>query len=195
MKSFFIATKNEHKLVEFKRILEPLGYNVVCEKDLTVPINDVEETGTTFEENSMIKAEAGYLQTGLPTVADDSGLCVDALNGEPGIYSARYSGVHGDYKANNEKLLKLMKNVPNEKRTAKFVSAISCVLNEKTKFTVIGECYGKIAYDIKGNNGFAFDKVFISEKGRFSEISPEEKDKISHRFMALKKFEKKLKEL
>lgn len=195
MKEFFVATKNPHKVKEFKRILEPLGFSVVCETDLKEKLEDVEETGTTFQENSMIKAKAGFFSTGLPTVADDSGLCVDALDGEPGIYSARYAGVHGDYQANNEKLLDLMKDVPKEKRTAKFVSAVSCVLPNGIEFTVVGECHGEIAFDIKGENGFAFDRVFISSLGRFSEITPEQKDSISHRHTALIKFEEKLKEL
>ena len=195
MKKFFVATKNFHKVGEFSRILKPLGYEVICEKDLDVPFDDVEENGTTFEENSLIKARAGLKQTGLPTVADDSGLCVDALGGEPGVYSARYAGVHGDYEANNKKLLEKLNGVKEKDRTAKFVSAISCALPDGTEFTVIGECCGKIAFDVKGENGFAFDRVFISSIGRFSEISPEQKDSISHRYVALKEFEKKLKEL
>lgn len=195
MKKFFVATKNAHKVEEFKRILLPLGFEVISEKDLDKPIDDVEETGTTFEENSLIKARYGCKVTNLPTVADDSGLCVDYLSGAPGIYSARYAGEHGNYEANNQKLLKELEGVAENKRTAKFVSAISCVMPDGLEFTVIGECHGKIAFDIKGDNGFAFDRVFISSIGRFSEILPEEKDSISHRYMALLEFEKKLKNL
>ena len=184
MKEIMIVSTNAHKIEEFKQMLEPLGFVVKSLLDADEKF-DIVEDGTTFEENSLIKARAGLKQTGLPTVADDSGLCVDALGGEPGIYSARYAGVHGDYEANNKKLLEKLNGVKEKDRTAKFVSAISCALPDGTEFTVIGECCGKIA----------FDRVFISSIGRFSEISPEQKDSISHRYVALKEFEKKLKEL
>ena len=120
---FFIATKNQHKIDEFSAIFESLNIELISERDLENPLPDIEEDGTTFEENSLIKARFATEITGLPTLADDSGLCVDALGGEPGIYSARYAGEHGDNAANNAKLLEKMKNETN--RDAEFICAIA----------------------------------------------------------------------
>ena len=121
-----IATHNNKKKVELQRILSPLGIEVVTAEDIGCKLRDVEETGTTFEENAKLKAVAGCEDSGIACIADDSGLCVDFLNGEPGVYSARYSGVHGDDEANIDKLLKNLENVPKEKRTARFVCAACC---------------------------------------------------------------------
>ena len=189
----FIATKNQKKLVELSRILEPMGFDVMCEKDLDKPLEDIEETGTTFEENAILKAKAGLEATGYISVADDSGICVDYLNGAPGIYSARYSGGHGNDDDNNKKILKELDGVPMEKRTAYYVAAIACVFPDGSEFTVRGECHGHIAFEESGTCGFGYDPLFISEKGCFGHLSAEEKDSISHRGKALIKFKEELK--
>ncbi|MEE1198670.1 MAG: XTP/dITP diphosphatase [Acutalibacteraceae bacterium] len=190
---FFIATKNQHKMQEFKKILEKSNIELICETDLSSPIEDVEENGTTFEQNALIKAKSGRIATGLPSIADDSGLCVDFLGGEPGIYSARYAGEHGDDGANNEKLLKNLAGVPKSERTARFVCAIACVFPDGREFTVTGSCEGYIADAPSGNGGFGYDPLFVSEIGCFGEISPEQKNKVSHRAKAIEKFEIELK--
>ena len=189
----YIATKNQKKLKELSRILVPMGFEVLCEKDFADEFPDVEENGTTFEENAIIKAKAGLDNTGLISVADDSGICVDYLDGAPGIYSARYSGEHGDDQSNNDKLLSELAGVPMEKRTARYVAAIACVFPDGRKFTVRGECEGKIAFEPKGVNGFGYDPYFISELGVMAELTAEQKDSISHRGKALKLFKEELK--
>ena len=191
----FIATKNAKKLKELKRILEPMGFTVLCEKDLDKPFMDAIEDGTTFEENALIKAKSGLSQTGFISVADDSGICVDYLDGAPGIFSARYSGEHGNDKQNNDKLLKELENVPMEKRTAYYVAAIACVFPDGREFTVRGECHGYIAFsEQEGEGGFGYDPLFISEIGPFSQVTDEQKDAVSHRGRALIKFKEKLME-
>ena len=191
----FIATKNQKKLKELKRILIPMGFEVLCEKDLDNTFLDAVEDGETFEENAIIKAKSGLAQTGYITVADDSGICVDYLNGRPGVYSARYSGEHGNDEKNNDKLLLELSGVPMEKRTAYYVAAIACVFPDGRQFTVRGECHGHIAFERQsGNGGFGYDPLFISENGPFSQLTAEQKDAISHRGKALKIFEQKLKE-
>ncbi|MBR2044294.1 MAG: RdgB/HAM1 family non-canonical purine NTP pyrophosphatase [Clostridia bacterium] len=192
--TFFVATKNEGKKKELLRILMPLGIDVISEKDLKEPLDDVVEDGTSFEENALIKARAACIATGLPSVADDSGLCVDALGGAPGIYTARFAGEPSDSAKNNQKLLRVMSGVPMEKRTARFVSAVACVFPDGREFTVRGECEGKIALELSGTKGFGYDPLFISELGCFGEISDEEKDSISHRGAALKLLRTKLSE-
>ena len=189
----FIATKNKNKMCELERILKPMGFDVICENDLENPLPEVEETGETFEENALLKAHSGLKETGCISVADDSGLCVDALNGAPGVYSARYSGEGATYQSNNEKLLKEMQNIPDEKRTAYFVSAVACVFPDGREFTVRGTCNGYIARECKGTNGFGYDPLFICESGSYAEISPEEKDRVSHRGKALRLFKEELK--
>ena len=189
----FIATKNQKKLGELERILKPMGFEVLSERDFPNKFDEVEETGETFEENALIKANAGLLNTGLMSVADDSGLCVDYLDGAPGVFSARFSGFHGDDDSNNKKLLELLYGVPYEKRTAKYVAAIACVFPDGRKFTVRGECQGHISETPEGDNGFGYDPYFISEIGCFGVVSAEEKDSISHRGKALKLFVNELK--
>lgn len=189
----FIATKNQKKLKELKRILIPMGFDVLCEADLDKPFLDAVEDGKTFEENAIIKAKSGLSQTGYISVADDSGICVDYLDGAPGVYSARYSGEHGNDEMNNDKLLSELSGVPMEKRTAYYVAAIACVFPDGRQFTVRGECHGHIAFERQsGNGGFGYDPLFISENGPFSQLTAEEKDAISHRGKALKIFEKEL---
>lgn len=184
------ATKNKNKLREFGEILN--GFEIISQEDAGIDI-DVEETGTTFEENSMLKAKAIFDATGITAIADDSGLCVDALGGEPGVYSARYGGEGYDDSGRVQLLLKNMQNVPDDKRTARFVCAITLVGADGV-ITARGECEGKIHYEPKGENGFGYDPVFFVEKyGKtMAEVSPEEKNAISHRGKALKIFARKL---
>lgn len=189
---FLMATKNRHKLIELERILSPMGFAVISINDLPDGFPDVVEDGTTFEENALLKARSGCKYTALPTVADDSGICVDALSGAPGIFSARYAGEPCDDIKNNQKLLDSLQGVEYEKRTAYYVSAIACVFPDGREFIVRGECHGHIAEKPEGNEGFGYDPLFISEKGCFGILSPEEKDKISHRSNALVKFQKEI---
>lgn len=191
----FIATKNQKKLQELKRILAPMGFDVLCESDLDFALIDAVEDGQTFEENALIKAKSGLAQTGYITVADDSGLCVDYLGGKPGIYSARFAGEHGNSDLNNDKLLNELRGVEMEKRTAHFACVVACVFPDGRQFTVSGECHGHIAFERQqGSGGFGYDPLFISEKGPFSQLSSDEKDKISHRGKALRLFKEKIKE-
>lgn len=188
----FIATKNHNKLKELERILKPMGFEVLSENDLEKPLSEVEETGTTYEENALLKAHSGFETTGLITVADDSGLSVDILDGAPGLYSARYSGTGATYASNNEKLLAALKDVPREKRTATFVSAIACVFPDGREFTVRGECKGYVAEKCSGEGGFGYDPLFVCEAGCYAEMTPEEKDRVSHRGNALRAFKAEL---
>lgn len=188
----FIATKNHNKLKELERILKPMGFEVLSENDLEKPLPEVEETGTTYEENALLKAHSGFEVTGLMTVADDSGLSVDILDGAPGLYSARYSGTGATYASNNEKLLAALKDVPHEKRTATFVSAIACVFPDGREFTVRGECKGYVAEKCSGEGGFGYDPLFVCEAGCYAEMTPEEKDRVSHRGNALRAFKAEL---
>ena len=188
----FIATKNHNKLKELERILKPMGFEVLSENDLEKPLPEVEETGTTYEENALLKAHSGFEVTGLMTVADDSGLSVDILDGAPGLYSARYSGTGATYASNNEKLLAALKDVPRENRTATFVSAIACVFPDGREFTVRGECKGYVAEKCSGEGGFGYDPLFVCEAGCYAEMTPEEKDRVSHRGNALRAFKAEL---
>ena len=156
------ATNNAGKLKELRRILTRCGHEVKSLRELGVTL-DPEETGTTFAENAKIKAEAFCKATGLPTVADDSGLCVDALNGAPGVYSARYAGEHGNDAANNEKLMAEMQNVPVGQRAAKFVSAVCLILPDGRELVVTGECPGSVALDPgRADNGFGLvTRLFV----------------------------------
>lgn len=188
----FIATKNHKKLCELERILIPMGFEVLSQKDFSDNFPEPIENGTTFEENAIIKAKDGLKNTGIISVADDSGICVDYLDGAPGIYSARYSGEHGDDDSNNQKLLRELEGVPLEKRTARYVAAIACVFPDGNCFTVRGECEGKIGFEPVGDGGFGYDPYFISELGPMGLLSPEQKDSISHRGKALLLFKEKL---
>lgn len=187
-----IATGNRHKLEEFQRILTPLGVGV-SGPDPDGPTLKVEETGGTFAENARIKAEAYFQATGKPAVADDSGLCVDALDGRPGVYSARYQGADTPYPQKLEALLEELRDVPEEKRTARFVCAICCVLDKNTVLTCRGECEGRIAYAPSGEGGFGYDPVFLWEGKSFASLTPAEKDASSHRGKALRAFAERIK--
>ena len=188
-----IATHNKHKLTEMERILAPMGYEVVTDTDIGISLTDVEETGTTFIENARIKAESGCKESGLICIADDSGLCVDALDGAPGVYSARYSGEHGNDEANIIKLLEELKDVPDEKRTAHFQCSICVSFPDGSEITADGKCEGKIGYEKRGENGFGYDPVFMVGDKSFAELTSAEKDAISHRGNALMALREKFK--
>ena len=185
-----IATHNKHKLQEMSRILSPMGYEVVTDRDLGIELTDAEENGETFLDNARIKAESGCRESGLPCIADDSGLCVDALDGAPGVFSARYSGVHGDDDGNNKKLLSELDGVPTEKRTAHFACAICVSFPDGSEVTATGKCEGYIGYEKKGTNGFGYDPLFMVGDRSLAQMTAEEKDAISHRGNALKELQK-----
>lgn len=188
------ATGNAGKLKELRRILEAQGHTVKSQKELGITL-EPDETGTTFEENALIKAKAICEASGLPTVADDSGLEVDALNGEPGVYTARYCGRHGDDEANNDKLLANLEGLPKEKRSAKFVSAVCLYLPDGRSLTTRGECPGWIGFERRGTNGFGYDPIFNVEQyddRSYAQLTTQEKDVISHRGKALARLEEKL---
>lgn len=190
---FLIATHNMKKRAELERILKPLGINVLTADEAGVDLTDVEETGTTFEENAELKAVSGCKESGMPCIADDSGLMVDALDGAPGVYSARFAGDHGNDRKNNEKLLECLEGVEPKDRTAKYVACVCCVFPDGRKFTVRGECHGVIGFEEKGSNGFGYDPLFYIGERAFAEFSPEEKDEISHRGNALRLFAEEVK--
>ncbi len=183
---YIIATHNMKKRNELARILEPLGVEVLTAEQAGVELTDVEETGTTFEENARLKSESGCKETGMPCIGDDSGLVVDALGGAPGVYSARYAGDHGNDSANIALLLENMKDVPDEKRTARFMCTVCCTYPDGSEIVVSGTCEGKIGYEPKGDGGFGYDPVFMVGDKSFAELTAEEKDRISHRGNALK---------
>ena len=194
--TFILASNNENKLAELQRILLPLGLNVISAKEATAGELEVEETSETFDENARLKAMAFMEETGLAAIGDDSGLMVDALDGAPGIYSARYAGEGAPNDARIAKLLANLQGVPEEKRAAKFVSAICCVFPDGREVTVRGECHGRIGFAPVGENGFGYDPVFISESGKtFAQLTSAEKDKISHRGNALRKLRAALEEI
>ena len=191
-----LASKNPHKLVEISKITEKFGFELVLQSELGVDI-DVEETGTTFEENSLLKAEAVMKATGLPALADDSGIAVDALNGEPGIYSARYG--FDESLDDWGRLLLLLKNtehVPDGQRQAQFVCVISFVTLDGRIIQARGEIHGELTREPAGENGFGYDPIFYYPPlGKTTaELSPEEKNEVSHRANALKLFYEKMKE-
>ena len=191
-----LASKNRHKLEEISKITEKFDMELVLQSDLGVDI-DVEENGTTFEENSFIKAEAVMKATGLPALADDSGIAVDALNGEPGVYSARYGFDESlDDRGRLELLLKNTEAVPDDKRQAQFVCVITMVTPEGEVIQARGEIHGELTREARGENGFGYDPIFYYPPMGMStaEMSPEDKNKVSHRGNALKVLNEKLKE-
>ena len=202
MKTLVVASNNEHKIVEIKQILEKYELEIKSLKEMNIDI-DIVEDGKTFEENAEKKARAIYeylIKQGSSdfiVMADDSGLSVDYLNGEPGVYSARYAGEHGDDDKNNEKLLNKLQGVPIEKRTAKFICSI-CLIDDKGKvYNSVGEVKGYITEKLTGGRGFGYDPLFYYEgfKNTFSNVSIEEKNKISHRARALQEVSKILRDL
>ena len=194
-KKFVIASNNAHKIEEFRRILSSLNIEVISAKEAGVDFSGVEETGETFAENSKIKAMFAFANTGIPSIADDSGLCVDALDGRPGIYSARYGGENSSDNEKIELLLSELEGVAEENRTAHFTCSICCVISEDDIITAEGKCEGFIGFEKKGENGFGYDPVFYLDNAKsFAELSAEEKDAYSHRGNALRRFYSLLKE-
>ena len=197
MTTLFLATHNQNKIREMSAILQKHADSLGTLRLLTPGelglSDDVEETGTTFEENALLKARVGA-RLGYISVADDSGIEIDALAGAPGVYSARYSGEHGNDEENNKLVLKNLQGVPEEKRTARYVAAIACVLPDGRSFTVRGTVEGRILTEAEGDGGFGYDPLFYSfEAGcSFGVYPPEEKNKISHRARALSLFCEKL---
>ena len=189
---FVLATHNPGKLKEMAQILEKFHVEVVMPADLGVDV-DVEETGTTFAENAMLKAKAVCAASGLPAIADDSGLCVDALQGAPGVYSARSGGEGLDDAGRNRLLLE---NMRGQARGAKFVSVITCCFPNGDVISARGECPGTIAFAPMGEGGFGYDPLFFIPhlKKTFAQLTPEEKNAISHRGKALEAFKVKLEE-
>ena len=191
-----LASKNAHKLVEIRQITDKFGFDLILQSELGVDI-DVEETGTTFEENSLLKARAVMEATGLPALADDSGIAVDALDGAPGIYSARYGFDESlDDWGRLQLLLKNTEHVPDGQRQAQFVCVISFITPEGTIIQARGEIHGELTREPAGENGFGYDPIFYYPPlGKTTaELSPEEKNQVSHRANALNLFYKKMKE-
>ena len=190
---FILASNNSKKLTEMRQILSKFDIEVVSQKEAGLSL-DVEETGTTFAENAFLKADAAAKASGHPAIADDSGLCIEALNGEPGIYSARYGG--GNL-TDSQKYMLILENMKGkENRNAKFVSSIACVFPNGDILTAEGECKGQISEKPMGENGFGYDPIFYIPELEMSmaELNADEKNAISHRGKALKLFEMKLKE-
>ena len=219
MRTAILASQNKKKIKEIRAILEKYGLDVISRDDAGLPKDDIEETGTTFEENSMLKASvimdmieadpalSAYLKS--PVVADDSGLMVDALGGAPGIYSARYAGGDCDYHANNVKLLAELDGVPEDKRTARFVTVITLIYpdgegapeaavkqGDRFVLTAKGMCEGHITTEMRGEGGFGYDPLFIPDgyTETFAELGTDFKNTISHRARALAELERLLEE-
>lgn len=190
---FVLASNNQNKLREIAAILSEYGYDVVSQSEAGI-CHEVDETGTTFEENAILKATYAAKTLGLPAIADDTGLMVDALDGRPGIYSARYAETDEERMS---KLLKELAGVPTEKRTAKFVSAVAIVLPNGETHTVHGEVRGIIAENPHGNGGFGYDKLFIIPEYNqtFGELPQDIKNKISHRAKSLQELKKLIGEM
>jgi XTP/dITP diphosphohydrolase len=188
-----IATANRGKAKEFEQMFQAYGIDILTLLDLEEPI-DIQETGTTFEENALIKAREVATRLNMPVIADDSGLEVDALDGRPGVYSARYAGEQKDDQANIEKVLRELKGVPFEQRTARFRCALAVVFPSGEELTVHGTCEGYITEQPKGTNGFGYDPIFyVPEKQcTMAELPSEIKNKISHRAHALQQFKKRM---
>lgn len=195
-KTVVVATGNAHKVAEIEAILAPVmpGVRFVALGDLG-DFPDPVEDGETFFDNALIKARAAQAETGLPmAVADDSGLCVDALDGAPGIYSARWAGEHGNDAANNEKLMAQMSAVPEAERTARFHSSVVLVRDDEV-LRGDGDCEGVVGFEPRGNGGFGYDPLFLPNDtpGKtMAELTPDEKNAISHRFYALEDLSAKL---
>ena len=190
---FILASQNQHKLVEMQNILSAHGVEVVLQSELGLHV-EVEETGATFAENAMLKAKAVMAASGLPAIADDSGVCVDALNGAPGVYSARYGGPELDDVGRYRLLLENMRGARD--RTAHFTSAIACAFPNGDPLEAEGICPGMIAYAPQGDGGFGYDPVFFLPQLRktYAQLTPEEKAAVSHRGKALEVFDQKLRE-
>lgn len=201
------ATNNAGKLKELRRILEKQGHTVKSQKELEIFI-EPDETGVTFEENAKIKAQAICAASGIATIADDSGLQVDALNGDPGVYSARYCGVHGNDEANNDKLIAELNKLKTPPYTARFVSAVCLMLPNGNNITLTGRCEGTVICTRKGTNGFGYDPLFVPDEvgcedgttrpntqmQTYAQLEDWQKDAISHRGKALQQLDTQLEE-
>ncbi len=192
---FIIATNNAKKLIEMERILQPLGIEAVSAKEAGVVLDEVDETGTTFAENAFLKANAAFEKTGMPAVADDSGICVDALGGKPGIFSARYCpALCVTDEDRTQRILDELQGVPDDKRGAHYTCAICCILPDGSRIEIEETCEGKIGYEFIGDGGFGYDPIFWQGDKTFAQLSAEEKDKVSHRGKALRALKQKLEE-
>lgn len=196
MDKLIFATGNAGKMKEIREILGRPGLTILSQKEAGIT-SDAEENGTTFEANALIKARAVAAQTDALVLADDSGLEIDYLNGEPGVYSARYMGEDTSYEIKNQKILDLLAGVPEEKRTARFVCVIAAVLPDGREFTTKGTIEGIIGYESRGKGGFGYDPIFfVPEFGcSTAELTMEQKNKISHRGKALRAMKEVLKEV
>ncbi|MBR6102837.1 MAG: RdgB/HAM1 family non-canonical purine NTP pyrophosphatase [Ruminococcus sp.] len=186
-----VASNNKGKIKEYKEILEPMGFEVLSQREAGIEL-EPDENGSSFAENSAIKARAIFEITDCAVLADDSGLTVDALGGEPGIYSARYEGIDTS-EGRSLRILEKLKDVPAEERGAHFVCAIHLILADGREIRASGSCDGSIGYGFKGENGFGYDPIFMYGDRSFAELSSEEKNSVSHRAMALKDLIAKLK--
>jgi len=188
---FAVATNNQKKLKEIQRILDSFGITAKTLKELGIAV-EIEENGTTFEENAVIKAKTIAQLANLPTISDDSGLEVDALSGAPGVYTARFAGENATDDENIDKLLCEMKNVEKDDRTARFVSAVCLYMPDGRHTVCRGTCEGWIGYERIGDGGFGYDPVFMVDEISYSQMSPEAKDAISHRGSALRQLKDKI---
>lgn len=182
-----VATANKGKMQEFKRILEPLGAELLFPAEVGATI-EVEETGETFKENAYLKAKELFDKTGIPTIADDSGLCIDAMDGRPGVKTARYGGIDLDYPGKFELIYAELAGIPDEKRTAAFVCNICCIVDSGHVIETEGRCEGLIGNEPRGTNGFGYDPILYIDARSLGEFSDEEKDSVSHRGKALRLF-------
>ncbi|MCO6540316.1 MAG: XTP/dITP diphosphatase [Gilliamella sp.] len=195
MQKIVLATNNQGKVNELQILLANAGFDIIAQSQFNIP--DADETGLTFIENALLKARHTAKLTGLSAIADDSGLAVDALDGQPGIYSARYAGEHGNDKSNNQKLLKALQNIPKEKRTAYFYCALVFMRheNDPTPIICLGKWDGLILNEEQGDGGFGYDPLFyVPELGcTAAQLTKEQKSQISHRGQALKQLIEKIK--
>ncbi|KAB7668061.1 XTP/dITP diphosphatase [Bacillus sp. B1-b2] len=196
MKEIIIATKNPGKAKEFVQMFEPLGYEVKTLLDFP-ELEDVEETGTTFEENAKLKAETISNILNKIVLSDDSGLMIDALDGRPGVYSARYAGEQKNDSDNMDKVLEELKTVPSEDRTARFCCTLAVAIPEKESLTFTGACEGVIMEEKKGTYGFGYDPIFyvVEEQKAMAELPPETKNKISHRAKAIQQLKMQIQDI
>ncbi len=190
--TFVLATHNKNKVIEFSRILEPMGIEIISQSDAGITATAIED-GNTFSENAFKKAKTVTDAAGCIAIADDSGICIDAFDGGPGIYSARFLGENTPYTEKNAIILDKLKNVPDSERGARYVCSICATFPNGDTITTEGICDGKIGREPCGGNGFGYDPIFYRGDKSLAQISDEEKDEISHRGIALKKFAEELK--
>lgn len=188
---FVAATNNPKKLAEIQRILEAEGHTVVSLEQAGV-VSEPEETGETFADNAVLKAKAACLASGKPAIGDDSGLAVDALDGAPGVYSARFAGPQHNDADNNKKMLYLLERTPYAKRTAHFVCVVALYMPDGSGMQVEGRCDGRIGFAPSGENGFGYDPLFYVGDTSFAEMQASHKDELSHRGVALRRFVQEL---